>query len=169
MSATRMSRGEQRFNAILTALLLLAIAVVANRLAWRHLVVRRDFSEDQLYSIAPATRRILARIEDPLQVKAYFTGEIQSGEFAIAKARLEGMLAEYAALSRGRLRVDTVDPNSSSEALAEAGDLGITPYPAVSRQGIVQIKQDIYLGLVVRYRGREDVLPFVVHASSRAR
>ncbi len=156
-----MTRGEERFNALLSAVLLLGILVLVNRIASRHLVVRHDFSEDQLYAVSEATLRTLGRLEDRLQVKAYFTGDIQSGQIALAKARLEGLLAEFAALSGGRLHVDTVDPNTSSEALSEAQELGLFAFPAHSVRGIQRIRQDVYLGLVLRYRGREEVLPFV--------
>lgn len=161
-SKQRMTRGEERFNAFLSAVLLFGIVLLVNRIASRHLVVRRDFSQDQLYAVSDATRRILGRLEDRLQVKAYFTGDVQSGDVALAKARLEGLLAEFEAISDGRLHVDTVDPNTSSEALSEAQELGLIAYPVESVRGIQRIKQDVYLGLVLRYRGREEVLPFVL-------
>jgi ABC-type uncharacterized transport system involved in gliding motility auxiliary subunit len=160
--ARRMTRNEERWNAWLGLVLLLGIVVEANLLARRFLVSRTDFSEDQLYAISPVTRSLLGRITDHLHVKAYFTGDIQSGDLALAKARLEGVLEEYEALARGRMRVDVVDPQGSSEALLEAGQYGLTPYQSQTIQGIVQVSQPVYLGLLLRYRGREQTIPFVL-------
>src|SRR5688500_16660690 len=99
------SRAEERWNGWLSLGLLAVLVVEVNLLAREHLVVRFDFSEDRLYSIAPATRGLLGRIDDHLHVKAFFTGDVQSGELALAKARMLGMLEEYEAIARGRLRV----------------------------------------------------------------
>lgn len=158
-------RTVERFNAWLTLALLFGIVVVGNLLARSHMVVRRDLSEDQLYTISDAARGVLAGLEDELQVKAYFTEKIHSGEFAIAKARLEGLLEELETVSGGKLRVDRVDPNGSSRVLLEAQDYGMTPYPVQSRQGTLEITEQVYLGLLLRYRGREDVVPLVFPGS----
>ena len=157
-----LTRAEERLNAWISAILLLFILVFGNQLARRHLVVRWDLSEDQLFAVSDATKDTLDRLEGRMQVKAYFTGTIESGAFALAKARLEALLSEYEALSGGKLEVDFVDPNFSTQALTEAQDYALTPYPAESFQGSQLVKQDIYLGLVLRYRRREAVIPFAL-------
>ncbi|MCP3917332.1 MAG: GldG family protein [bacterium] len=157
----RMSRGEARWNAWLSAALLLAIVVVGNQLAREHLIVRRDFSEDQLYAVSPATRRILGRLEDKLLVKAYFSSDIQSGEMAIAKARLEAQLEELSALAAGRMDIVYVDPLASTEHALDAESFGITSRRIESQQGLQRIAQHVYFGALLRYRGREAALPFL--------
>lgn len=158
----RQTRRAERANAWLSALLLVAAVVLANDLARRHLVRRFDLSEDRLYTISDATRRVLDRLQDRLQVTAYFSGEIQNGELALAKARLEGLLSEYEALAQSRLVVRTADPLGSSRVLLEARELGLTPYPVTTVRGAVQIAEEVYLGLVLRYRGREAVIPLAL-------
>jgi len=162
MSTGPLTRREERMNAWLSALLLPLILIFGNQLARRHLVVRVDWSEDQLFAISDATKDTLERLEGRLQVKAYFTGDIKSGTFALAKSRLEGLLSEYEALSGGKLDVDFADPNFSTQALSEAQDYVLTPYKAESFQGSQLVKQDVYLGLVMRYRRREAVIPFAL-------
>ena len=73
-----LSRRDERLNAWLSALLLGLILVVGNMLARRHLVVRWDLSEDQLFAVSDATKDTLGRMEARMQVKAYFTGDIKS-------------------------------------------------------------------------------------------
>ncbi len=154
-------RRVELFNAFLTAVLLVAIALAGNQLARRHLVLRKDLSQDQLYAISDATRSILARLEDRLSVKAYFSGDIFSGEAAIAKARLEAQLEECEALAGGHMEVTSVDPNRYSEVLREAQSYGIAAQEIESFQGASRRRESIYLGLLLRYRSREEVLPFV--------
>lgn len=153
-----MSRGAERANAWLTAALLLGIVVAGNQLARRHLVVRRDLSEDQLYAVSDATRRILARLEDRLQVTTYFTGRIESGEVALAKAGIEARLDELREIAGPRMEVVALDPSSSSQAEADAVRLGILPIRVAVQQGTQPVQQSVFLGLALRYRGREQVL-----------
>jgi len=162
MSSRMRNRAEERFNAILSGVLMLAIVIVANHLAAQRLRLRRDFSEDQLFAISPATKDILAGVDETIQVKAFFTGEIHDGELALAKARLEGILSEFEVLSGGRVRVDRVDPARSSQVLLEAQKHGVRPIHRESFQGITKVVEDVYLGLVVSYRSRQAALSVVL-------
>jgi len=156
------SRREFQFNAVLTVVLSLGIAYFANALAEDHLAWRRDLSEEELYTLDPATRSLLEDLDDVLQVRAFFTGKVKHGPVQIAKDRLIRQLGEFRALSGGRLRILYSDPNTSSEARLEASRYGIEPFPFQATQGTAEILQDVYLGVVLRYRGREAVIPFVL-------
>lgn len=156
------SRREFRFNAVLTVVLSLGIAYFSNALAEDHLTWRRDLSEEELYTLDPATRSLLEGLDDVMQVRAFFTGKVKHGPVQIAKDRLIRQLGEFRALSGGRLSILYSDPNTSSEARLEASRYGIEPFPFQATQGTAEIIQDVYLGVVLRYRGREAVIPFVL-------
>ena len=151
-----------RFNAWLTAVLALGVLVGANRLARERLDLRVDLSEDRLFAPSPIGTRMLGELEDVLQVKAFFTGEVRLGPVQIAKRRLIDQLEEFVDTGRGRVELAFVDPNASSEARAEARTLGIQPVPLRAVQGTSEVAQDVYLGLLLRYRGKETVLPWVL-------
>ena len=159
------SRREWLFNAWLTALLLLGIVVAANRLAKGHLRLRADLSEEQLFAPSPVAERMLGSLEDVLQVKAYFTGNVKHGPVQLAKSRLLDQLGEYEDAARGRMEVVFADPNASSEVRLEAQRYGIEPVPLRAVQGTSELTQEVFLGLLLRYRGREAVLPFVLPQS----
>ena len=74
MGRKRMSARAERWNSILTAVLLFVLVVLVNKTASRTMRVRKDLSEDQLYAVSDATRTILGRPEDRLLVKVYFSG-----------------------------------------------------------------------------------------------
>ena len=152
-------------QAALASALTLGILLSGNLAAERHLRYRRDLSADQLYGVSAATRAILGELEDTLLVKAYFSGRIESGEWALAKARLEGMLEEYQACSKGRLQLVQADPARSTAALGEARELGIEPRQVASMNGTTIVREPVYLGLALRYRGREALLPQLNPAS----
>ena len=164
MSNHSRHRLAARSQALLGAVLMLAVVLMANRIARAHLHWRVDLSEDGLWRISPEMRNLLGRLEDPLQVKTFFTGDVKSGEISLAKARLEGLLAEYVLLSGGRMRVDAVDPDTSGEALLEAERYGLTPFEARTMDAMREVRQVVHLGMVLRYRGREQTIPLALPA-----
>jgi ABC-type uncharacterized transport system involved in gliding motility auxiliary subunit len=156
------TRRAWRANAWITAVLLVASVIAANRLAKEHLRARIDLSEEQLFAQSPVAERMLGSLADVLSVKAFFTGHVKHGTVQIAKSRLLDQLGEYQDAARGRMDVVFADPNESSEARLEAQRYGIEPVPLRAVQGTAELTQEVFLGLVLRYRGREAVLPFVL-------
>jgi gliding motility-associatede transport system auxiliary component len=154
----RLDARTERINAWLSAVLLLVVVVLVNRLAARELRLRRDLSEDQLYAISDATRSILGRLEDRLLVKTFFTGAVESGDVALAKARIEAQLTELRDLGQPWVDVVHVDPSASTSGLRDTRSYGIDPRRFETVQGTQQVIQPVYLGLLLRYRGREQVI-----------
>ena len=159
------TRRAWAFNAWLTALLLTGIAVVANRLAEQRLRLSADLSEERLFAPSPVAERLLGSLQDVLQVKAFFTGEVKHGSVQLAKSRLLDQLHEVEDAARGRIELVFADPNTSSEVRLEAERYGIQPVPLRAVQGTSELTQEVFLGLLLRYRGREAVLPFVLPQS----
>ncbi len=149
-------------NAWITLALCLALVVVGNRLARSQFNLRVDLSEDQLYAPSPVGRKLLGELSDVLSVRAYFTARSRLGPVQIAKRRLIDQLEEFEEAAGGRMELSFVDPNESAEARAEARELGIQPVPMSAVQGTSQVTQDTWLGLCMRYRGRELVVPFLL-------
>lgn len=152
------SRRIDRVNGGLTLVLLFAVVVLGNRIARDHLAVRRDLSEDQLYAVSDATKSILGSLDDRLQVTTFFTGDVEFGEVSLLKARVEAQLAEFAAIAGARMEILSLDPSTSSEAAAEVRRLRIYPQRVRSQRGTQLVEQEVYLGLQLRYRGRDQVL-----------
>ena len=165
MSSTRSStfsaRLKMRLNLWLTAFLLVGLLAVGNDLARQHMPRRKDLSEDQLYALSEASARILGSLEDRLQVTTFFTGHMESGQMALAKAHVQGQLQELQALAEEHMEVVDLDPSISSQAATRAEQLGIQPITQESLQGTQVVRQAVFFGLQLQYRGREQVLDFV--------
>jgi hypothetical protein len=136
-----------------------------------HLVVRElprprvDGSSDQLFGLHPSTRALLARLEDVLTVERYFTGEVRHGSVQIAKGRLLDQLRDVADAAGARIESASFDPTASSEARLAAEKEGLAAVPLRGQQGTAQVTQSVWLGLVLRYRGRSRAIPFVLPQS----
>ena len=139
-----------------TSLFLTLLHVAANLVAANALLsfwsgARVDLTEDRLYSISPATKRILGNLDEEVTVLGFFSKRTHP-RLAPLVPQIEDMLAEYRALSGGKLRVEIADPGASEDAESEAVDrYGVesTPFRLASKYetGIV----NAYFAIVVRY------------------
>lgn len=148
-----------RRRAAVTALLALALFVAVARVAERHLSVRVDVSEDGLSGWSAATESIVDRLDDLLAIELFFTGEPKHAAAQLHRRRLLDAFDEFEALAGNRVRIVLSDPNASFEDRQRAHRFRIAPLPFEEQSGTTRVQQNVYFGAVLRYRGREEVVP----------
>ena len=126
----RATAKELRFNAALSLVLLVAVAVFGTVLAERFVRGREALSEDGLYALSDATRRLVDRIEDPVTLRVFASERVEDGGQALRAARVRAQLDEIVALRPGSFLVQALDPSTSSEARGRAQEAGIRPTAA---------------------------------------
>jgi ABC-type uncharacterized transport system involved in gliding motility auxiliary subunit len=138
---------------LLAAGLFVAANIVANQILTSE---RLDLTENRLFSLSSGTENILKQLEEPIQLKFYFSAKLLSGAPAFLNygTRIRDMLEEYIAKSGGKLELSVIDPEPFSEAEDEAVGYGIKQLP-VNAAGDMG-----YLGLVgVNTTDEEEVIP----------
>lgn len=81
----------------------LALLVMANVLAARH-PRRWDLTRDQRFTLAPATREALGRLQQPVEVLGFVEPGTDQAQ------RLADLMKEYEVASQGRIRYAAIDP-----------------------------------------------------------
>jgi gliding motility-associatede transport system auxiliary component len=138
---------------LLAAGLFVAANIVANQILTSE---RLDLTENRLFSLSSGTENILKQLEEPIQLKFYFSAKLLSGAPAFLNygTRIRDMLEEYIAKSGGKLELSVIDPEPFSEAEDEAVGYGIKQLP-VNAAGDMG-----YIGLVgVNTTDEEEVIP----------
>lgn len=156
--------GRASREAWITGFLLLLIVSGALALA-RGIRARLDLTEDGLYTLDPATRGLLRRLEDRLQVKLYFNRDLAGAEALLPqRLRIEDFLQEIAVAGGPLVQVETVDPTTDLVAQRDAEHVGIQPLDIstgdIGEAGVVLA----YQGLELRYLDRSEIIPFTVPA-----
>ena len=84
-----------------SVLLIFGILILVNLIASRFFF-RLDFTEDQRYSLSDATKNILASLDEPITITAYFSEDLPPD---IEKVRQDfrDLLVEYASYSNGQI------------------------------------------------------------------
>ena len=142
-----------------TLLLLLGILVLINLIAI-NIFKRVDLTEGKIFTLAKASKDVVANLPDRLTVKAYFTKDLDAPYSSIARY-LRDQLDEYKARSNGNFRYEFVDPGSEEELEKEARGFQIPSFPIqVIESDKIEIRQ-VYMGLVFLYQGKHETIPVV--------
>ncbi|GFE84508.1 hypothetical protein GCM10011487_65080 [Steroidobacter agaridevorans] len=90
---------------------------------------RLDLTESKLYSLAPGTEKILGSLAEPINLYFFFSeqGSAHDPEVRAYSQRVRELLEEMAQHSKGKLRLNVVDPKPFSEDEDRAGEFGLQP------------------------------------------
>ncbi len=147
----------------ISILLILGIVLVVNALV-QPFLLRLDFSQGRQYTLGKATKDILHNLDEQVTVSAYFSGGLPPD---IGKVRrdFQDLLVEYAALSKGRLDFEFIDPKTDDKK-QEAAGFGIQPLMINVREKDQVKQQQAFLGAVIKMGARNEIIPFVEPGAS---
>jgi gliding-associated putative ABC transporter substrate-binding component GldG len=154
------NRREAILQVLLIAGSLIALTYTANQFLWQ-----ADLTENNRYTLASASYDIATNLEDPVTVKAYFTGNLPS-RFGRTKEEFRALLDEFRAAADGNVEYTFVNPNESDEKAHEAQQAGIRPISINVREQNQMTQKRAYLGAVFQYQDQREVIPFVEPGSS---
>ncbi len=151
------TRAQQRLGA--SSLALVAVAFIAAVIVSNQLFkgVRIDLTENRLYTLSDGTKRILAGIEEPINLYFYFSDQATESVPSLRDYanRVREMLEEFVAASRGGLRLTVIDPLPFSEDEDRAAQFGL------SGVQLAVTPDPVYLGLAgTNSIGDEAIIPF---------
>ncbi len=150
---------------IITSLLLLAgILIVLNFLA-NKFFVRLDFTEGGQYTLSGATKNILKSLDEPVTVTAYFSENLPP-DVAKVKSDFKDLLTEYNSVSGGKIAYQFINPNEDQQKEMEAQQNGIRPVVINVRERDQMKQQKAYLGAVLQYGEKKEVIPLVQPGSA---
>ena len=150
-----MAANRQR-NLGTLSLVLLALVFVAAVTANNALLtgLRIDLTEDNLYTVSPGTRNVLASIVEPINVYLFFS-DSETADIAPLRNyanRVREMLEELEGASGGNLVLHVIDPVPFSEDEDRAAQFGLQPIT-------LGIGQSLYFGLAATNSvGDEEVI-----------
>ncbi len=118
---------------------------------------RVDFTEEKLFTISDATRKVLNKLEEPVTLRLYFSRSLaeRAPLYADYGARVKALLRHYADLSHGKLKVEVIDPEPFSDEEDRAIAAGLQAIPLGDGQ-------NAYFGLVgENATDQREVIPFL--------
>jgi len=148
-----------RKTASLIALGCCALLFVGGNIVASHLLrgLRIDLTEQRVYTLSEGTKATLARIEEPITLKLYFSKALGEAmpSYALYAQNLRDILTEYAARADGKLKIEFIDPEpySMEEDRAVADGIHSGAVPGGGDQ--------VYFGLTAtNSTDDEQIIPF---------
>jgi ABC-type uncharacterized transport system involved in gliding motility auxiliary subunit len=136
---------------------LVAIAVLANWLISITPFGNRgqDFTENKTHTLSDGTRGILSELDTPVVIRYYASRNTpyMPEVLKLHMRRVDDLLREYSSLSKGKLRIDELDPEPDTDAEDSANLDGIS--------GQRMDDQNLFFGLAVSCLDRVSVIPFL--------
>ena len=108
----------------LAAILLLCVNLISSLLLRN---ARIDLTADKLFTIAEGTKRVLAKVDEPISVRVYYSrrlGEV-APVFGKYFERVKALLEQYRDISRGKVQVTFIEPEPFSDAEDRAVAAGL--------------------------------------------
>ncbi len=142
----------------LTALLCIAlILIAANIIVGRWVDTRLDLTADRLYTLSPGTLRTLAKIDEPITLRFYYSRQLgnEVPSYGVYAQRVRQLLDQYVAAAHGKLRLETYDPQPFSDVEDRAMAFGLQAVP------LDQNGDRVYSGLAAtNSTDDQQVIPF---------
>ncbi len=138
---------------------LIGIVIVVN-LMGDYVPGRIDLTSQRLYTLSPATVKILRGLPDVVSLKLFASQELPP-QVALTYRDLKDTLQDYAGSSGGKVQLSYQFPDTDEKAAQQAQALGIPPveFNVISKEQF-QLKRG-YLGVAITYAGKRESIPFV--------
>ena len=136
---------------------LVVIALLANWLVSLTPLGNRgaDFTENKVHTLSTGTRAILTELDTPVVIRYYASRstDYMPEELKLHMRRVDDLLKEYASISKGKLRIDNLDPEPDTDAEDSANLDGIN--------GQRMNDQNLFFGLAISCLDKTSVIPFM--------
>jgi len=132
------------------------VILVAANLVFGAFKSRVDLTAENLYTLSPGTKKILAKLDGPVEIRFYVTeGEKDMPLHLKSYAqRVEDLLSEYKQHSKGNIEVRKLNPKPDSDQEDSARLDGVEPQQLPNGE-------HLYLGVAINYAEAKSALPFL--------
>jgi gliding-associated putative ABC transporter substrate-binding component GldG len=149
-------------NATLYTLFTIGAIVLVNLIATR-VFGRLDLTQNQVYTLSPASKDIVRALPDYLTVKAYISKDLPP-ELSSVSRYVRDLMDEYRTYSKGKMRFEAYDPGADKKIEEEANQCKVAK---LQIQVLRQQKFEVgtyYLGLCFQYQGQNEAIPEIGQA-----
>lgn len=152
---------KHRWAVLLTLLITLT---TLNFLASRHFV-RMDLTQQNLFTLAPATRDILNGLEDIVTVRLYFSQDLPP-ELLNLRRSVTDVLDEFKNGARGKIRIEFHHPQKNVVEEQKVQMMGIPPVEV----GVIKKDQQqvvkVYMGMGIQFGASQEIIPLVQNVNN---
>lgn len=154
----------KKANLYLTIAIVSGILAVVNFFSF-NIFHRFDLTRSDEYSISPASRQLLGRLDDVVNIKVYFSKNLPS-QYLSLRQEVGDILDEYVNYSHGQVRLEYISPADDDETMQKMYLTGIPPVQfSILEKDKYQVVRG-YLGIAIEHKDQREIIPVVKDASN---
>ncbi|MBC7381977.1 MAG: gliding motility-associated ABC transporter substrate-binding protein GldG [Bacteroidia bacterium] len=160
-----LNKKNTRFHHISQLLLVIALVLLTNLLL-SNFFFRLDLTKEKRFSLAEASKKLAARVNQPMYVKVYLEGEFPSGFKRLSRSAKE-MLDEFNVYSNNNIQYEFIDPfkggdsKKNNDIIVELSNKGLQPTNVQTKKEDEFAQKIIVPGAILYYKGREFPINFL--------
>lgn len=145
-------------NLLLGVLIIILVNVIA-----AYLFTRFDLTSEKRFTLSPATKNLVKKLDDVVFVKVYLEGDFPSGFKRLRNATKE-LLDEFRAYSKGNVEYEFINPSASTDTKErnriynQLAQKGLQPTNLEVKEGDASSQKIIFPGALLSYKGKEEPL-----------
>ena len=153
-------------RADITEFLLLAGIILFVNIITNTYFFRWDFTEDQRYSISPASKEILGKLNDKISVEVFLDGELNPNYERLKKS-IQEKLDEFKVYSGGNLEYKFTNPDKKvskedrERLYYQLSQRGITPKYFLEEKNGKKEQRYLFPGAIISYKEKEAPVLFL--------
>lgn len=146
-------------NSLIVIISFCLILAVINFFSYRHFK-RLDITAEKAYTITNSTKKILSRLKDDIRLKVYISEKLPPN-LMLVKRDIVDLLEEYHIYSKGKIKIEFVDPTDNQELENKLMMQGIQKIPVTILEKEKLESTAVYLSLIVEYLDKSEVIPII--------
>jgi gliding motility-associatede transport system auxiliary component len=150
---------SSRQQSVVRTLLVVGILILVNIISI-NLFYRLDLTPNKIYTLSPASKTIVGKLDDKLVVKAYFTDNLPS-PYNNTRRYLQELLDDYHSASNGNLSYEIISPSDETELEKDAQKYGIQPVQIQTYKNDRAEAMKAYMGMVILYGGKQETIGLI--------
>ena len=154
----------KKLNESVTVIIVIGIIIALNALA-SQVFFRWDLTRGGDYSISPATKNTVSKLDDVVIIKTYFSKNIPP-KYLNLEQEIQDVLDEYQNYSNGKIKIEVIDPSklgASADSLAKKG-IPTLQFNVLKNDSFQVVNG--YLGLSIEYGSKSEVIPVIDSVAS---
>jgi ABC-2 type transport system permease protein len=146
---------------LLTIGILLFVNIITNSYFFRW-----DFTEDSRYSISPASKDILEKIDEKIRIEVFLDGELNPNYERLKKS-IEEKLEEFSVYTHGNLEYRFTNPSleenkeTRERLYQQLAQRGITPKYFLEEKNGKKEEKYLFPGALISYKEKETPVMFL--------
>lgn len=150
---------SKKLTLALEIVLVLTLSILLNNISTIYFF-RLDLTEENRYSITPATIKMLQNLDDDIYIEAYLDGDLPAA-FKRMQSSLKETLQEFALYSKGKIQFQFINPDLAASAksrnqfMMSLSRKGIQPTDVFLTEEGKKIQKRIVPGVVISYGSAE--------------